>query len=81
MNAVKSHCQKSVLLCINNTCNPFQMNYLKESVIDYTKKFMDKDKSANIEGIIKDAALEWIENFSEGEITEMINKSNQSRRI
>jgi len=64
------------LLCINGACNPFQQNYLNESVIDYTKKFIDKTKSANIEDIIKDAALEWIENFSEAEITTMIKKTN-----
>jgi len=63
------------LLCINGACNPFQQNYLKESVIDYTKKFTDKTKQAHIEDIIKDAALEWIDKFSEADITAMIKKT------
>jgi len=28
MYAVKSQCEKAVVLCINNMCNPFQENYL-----------------------------------------------------
>jgi hypothetical protein len=42
--------------------------------MDYTQKFMDKTKSAGIEGMIKDAALDWIERFSEGEIRAMMMK-------